>query len=187
MSPSIPLPFGPRLSFRDFTPADIPAVHEYASDPEVTRWSTWGPNTMDQTTSFVEDAAKAHLREDRTAYSLAAVLDGKTIGSVAVWTTDPHDLNGELGYTFHRAHWGNGYATEAVNQLLAIGFTALRLQRISATCHPRNLASVRVLEKTGFTQEGRLRSHRLVRGTRRDSLLYSILREEHTTLVPDHS
>lgn len=183
MSLSMPYPCGPRLSFRDFTSDDIPAVHEYTSDPEVTRWSTWGPNTLDQTTSFVEDAAQAHLNEDRTAYSLAAVLDGKTIGSVAVWTTDPHDRNGELGYTFHRAHWGNGYATEAVNQLLIFGFNTLQLERISATCHPGNIGSIRVLEKSGFTLEGRLRSHRLVRGARRDSLLYSILRDEHANPV----
>ena len=183
MSLSTPYPCGPRLRFRDFTPGDIPAVHEYTSDPEVTRWSTWGPNTLDKTTSFVEDAAQAHLNKDRTAYSLAAVLDGKPIGSVGVWTTDPHDRNGELGYTFHRAHWGNGYATEAVNQLLTFGFDTLQLERISATCHPGNIGSIRVLEKSGFILEGRLRSHRLVRGARRDSLLYSILREERTSPI----
>lgn len=180
MSFSTPYPRGPRLSFRDFTSADIPAVHEYTSDSEVTRWSTWGPNTLAQTTAFVEDAAQAHLAVERSAYSLAAVLEGKAIGSVAIWITDPHDHNGELGYTFHRAHWGKGYATEAVGWLLEFGFETLQLERISATCHPGNSGSIRVLEKGGFTLEGRLRSHRLVRGDRRDSLLYSVLRDEHT-------
>lgn len=179
MSTSTPYPRVPRLSFREFTPADIPAVHEYASDAEVTRWSTWGPNTLDQTAAFVEGASRAQGEPDRSAYSLAAVLDGRPIGSVAVWTTDPHDRNGELGYTFHRAHWGQGYATEAVGRLLSIGFETLRLERISATCHPGNAGSIRVLEKSGFTLEGRLRSHRLVRGVRRDSLLFSILRDGH--------
>lgn len=170
---------GPRLSFRDFATADISAVHEYASDPEVTRWSTWGPNTLEQTIAFVEDAAHAQLKADRTAFSMAAVLDEKVIGSVGIWTTDPHDSNGEIGYTFHRAYWGNSYATEAVSTLLRIGFDTLQFARIGATCHPGNIGSIRVLEKSGFTLEGRLRSHRLVRGDRRDSLVYSILREEH--------
>ena len=179
MSLSKSYPAGPRLSLRDFTAEDIPAVHEYSSDPQVTHWSTWGPNTLEQTASFVEDAAQEHLKEGRSAFSLAAVLEGKAIGSVAIWTTDPHDRNGELGYTFHRSYWGNGYATEATSQLLAYGFHTLKLERISATCHPGNLGSIRVLEKNGFTLEGRLRSHRLVRGSRRDSLLYSILRLEY--------
>ena len=107
------------------------------------------------------------------------MLDRDPIGSVSIWTTDPHDRNGELGYTFHRAYWGNGYATEAVGQLLLFGFTTLKLERISATCQPGNAGSIRVLEKSGFTLEGRLRSHRLVNGVRRDSLLFSILPGEH--------
>lgn len=185
MSLSKSYPRGPRLSFRDFKTADIADVHDFTSDPEVTRWSTWGPNTLEQTTAFIEDATRAHLEADRSAYSLAAVLDGRPIGSVAVWTTDPHDRNGELGYTFHRDYWGNGYATKAVSHLLEIGFNKLHLERISATCHPNNIGSIRVLEKSGFSLEGRLRSHRLVRGARRDSMLFSILREEHPSAVAE--
>ncbi|WP_368854288.1 GNAT family N-acetyltransferase [Nocardia abscessus] len=49
----------------------------------------------------------------------------------------------------------------------------MRLRRISATCHPDNHASARVLEKVGSTLEGRMRSHLFVRGARRDSLLYA--------------
>ncbi|SEE44442.1 Protein N-acetyltransferase, RimJ/RimL family [Arthrobacter alpinus] len=166
------------LQFRDFTRADIAAVHEYASDPLVTRWSTWGPNTLEQTAPFVEAAAEV-IGEIRTGYSLAAVLNDNVIGSLAVWTKDFSNRNGELGYTFHRAHWGKGYATESVGELLRLGFNTLKLERIGAICHPDNMGSIRVLEKNGFTFEGRLRSHRAVRGTRRDSMLFSILREEY--------
>ena len=174
-------PCGPRLSLREFTAADVAAVHEYASDPAVARWSTWGPNTWAETAAFVVDAAGQQLRADRAAYSLAAVLNGETIGSVGIWVTGLQDRNGGLGYTFHRSHWNQGYATEAVHLLLEFGFTTLELERIDATCHPDNAGSIRVLEKSGFTLEGRLRSHRLVRGDRRDSLLYAKLRHEHFT------
>ncbi len=170
---------GTALGFRAFDEADIPAVHEYTSDPEVCRWSTWGPNTLDQTASFVGEAVRGSLAESPTAFTLAAVVGGRAIGSVSVWTTDMHDRNGELGYTFHRAHWGKGYATEAVRHLLHLGFNVLGLERIGATCHPGNAGSVRVLEKSGFSREGLLRSHRLVNGARRDSLLFSKLRGEH--------
>lgn len=173
-SPAL-LPKTPRLSFRPFTTADIPDVHQYASDPEVSRYSTWGPNTLEQTATFVEEAAQSTSQAIHARFTLAAVLERQVIGSVSIWTTDPLDRNGELGYTFHRAHWGNGYATEAVGHLLGLGFGALALERITATCHPRNTGSLRVLQKSGFQEEGLLRSHRLVNGTRRDSLLFSIL------------
>lgn len=172
------LPGTPRLSFRRFTTADIPDVHQYASDPEVARYSTWGPNTLEQTAAFVEEAARALPQAIPSRFTLAAVLERRVIGSVSVWTTDPLDRNGELGYTFNRSHWGKGCATEAVGHLLGLGFGDLALERITATCHPGNTGSIRVLQKSSFQQEGLLRSHRLVNGTRRDSLLFSILRHE---------
>lgn len=175
-------PHGPRIGIREFTTDDLSAVHDYTSDPEVSQWSTWGPNTLDQTADFISAAAQAQFQEAREAYSLAAVADEQVVGSLGIWTTDSHDHNGELGYTFHRAHWGKGYATEAVALLLDFGFETLMFDRIAATCHPGNAGSIRVLEKCGFTLEGRLRSHRLVRGARRDSLLYSMLRDEYQGL-----
>lgn len=168
---------GAKLHYREFTIADVHDVHAYCSDPQVVQWSTWGPNTFDQTAAFIEDTVRTRGVKDRVAYSLAATLDGTVIGSVAVWTTDTDDRNGELGYTFHRSYWGNGYATEAVRQLLELGFGQLQLERIAATCHPDNIGSIRVLEKSGFQFEGRLRSHKLVRGARRDSLLYAVVRD----------
>lgn len=154
MNVSSPHLRGPRLSFRDFTPADIPDVHNYTADPLVSQWSIWGPDTLEQTTSSIEYAARAHLNEHRTSYTLADVLEGRAIGSVSIWITDESNRNGELGYTFHRAHWGKGYATEAVDQLLTFGFPTLGLQRIAATCHPENQGSTRVLEKNGFPSKG---------------------------------
>lgn len=172
-------PQGPRIGISEFTIDDLPAVHDYTADPEVSQWSTWGPNTLDQTADFIGLAAQAQFQEAREAYSLAAVADGQVIGSLGIWTTDSHDRNGELGFTFHRAHWGKGYATEAVSLLLDFGFETLEFARIAATCHPDNAGSIRVLEKSGFSFEGKLRSHRLVRGARRDSLLYSILPDDY--------
>lgn len=167
------------LSFRPFDLNDIPAVHEYASDPLVVQWSVWGPNTLAETTDYITDAVRADgsvaETEMAAGFTLAAVLADVAIGSLSIWTTDAHDRTGELGYTIHRAHWGNGYATEAVTYLLKLGFEKLRLERICATCDPANRASIRVLEKSGFTCEGRLRSHKTMRGARRDSLLFSIL------------
>jgi len=76
-------------------------------------------------------------------------------------------------------------ATEAAELLLRFGVDHLQLRRISATCHPDNHASVRVLEKAGLEYEGRMRSHLFVRGAWRDSLLYAAVNgdEQTDTLV----
>lgn len=166
---------GPRLLLRDFRAADVEAVHSFAADPVVTGFTDFGPNTPEESAEFVRAAvAQAHL-PDRTAFGLAAELaaTGQVIGSVSVAVTSVEHRRGDLGYVFHRAHWGQGYASEAAALLLAFGRGALGLHRVEATCHPDNRASARVLEKIGMRCEGRLRDHLLVRGAWRDSLLYA--------------
>ena len=59
----------------------------------------------------------------------------------------------ELGYWIARAHWGNGFATEAANQLIGIART-LGLARLEASHFLDNPASARVLEKLGFVGTG---------------------------------
>jgi len=62
-----------------------------------------------------------------------------------------------MGWVFHRAYHGHGYATEAAGALLQYSFAALHLHRIIATCQPENVASWRVMEKLGMRREAHFR------------------------------
>jgi RimJ/RimL family protein N-acetyltransferase len=165
---------GPRLTLARFHEGDLDAVHAFASDPVVCQFTTWGPSTIEDTRAFLVEATQP----TSDGHQVAVLLDDQVIGSAAVWTTSPQDRSGELGYTIHRDCWGRGYATEVANLLLQLGFERLGLERIAATCAPENAGSARVLEKVGFRREGLLRGHVLVRGTRRDSLLFGRLRTD---------
>lgn len=162
---------GTRLNLARFRRDDFEAVHAFASDPAVCTYTTWGPNGASDTQAFIEDA----MSPSETKYILAVVLHDRVIGSAAVWITDAADSLGEMGYTIAPAHWGKGYATEAAQLLLTLGFGDLRLERLAATCDPENLASAKVLEKAGFRYEGRLRGHVRAKGRRRDSLIFGRL------------
>ena len=59
----------------------------------------------------------------------------------------------EVGWMFHLAHRGKGYASEAARALMNYGFSTLGLHRIIATCDPRNVSSVRIMEKLGMRRE----------------------------------
>ena len=166
---------GPRLILRDLAPADLDAVHSFTSDPTVVQWSTWGPNSLAETRSFIMEAAAEPGLPDRTGFTLAVVLGDQVVGTAAVWTTSAADRTGELGYTLRRDVWGQGVGTEAAGLLLGHAFGPMGLERVEATCHPGNTGSVRVLEKNGFELEGRLRGHKRVNGKRRDSLLFAVL------------
>jgi ribosomal-protein-alanine N-acetyltransferase len=163
-----------RLLLREFVRSDWRAVHQYASDPEVVRYLTWGPNTEKETRAFIRSILRARRRGGRAGYDLAVVLrsEDRLIGGCAI-----HPATW-IGYVFNRACWGRGYATEAARALLALGFDGLGLHRVTATCDPQNLASARVLEKSGMQLEGRLREHVWQRDRWRDSLLYAILEDD---------
>jgi ribosomal-protein-alanine N-acetyltransferase len=144
-----------RLRLRRFRPGDLAAVHAYAGDPEVVRHMDWGPNDIADTEHFL---ALAVDPADGT-HPFAIEHDGELIGAVELRVTSGVHSRGEFGYVLARRCWGNGYATEA-----------------TATCDPANIASRRVLEKSGLQYEGHLRDYLRIRGEWRDRLLFAALR-----------
>ncbi len=136
---------------------------------------TWGPNSLTDTVNYLSDVVRRASAEPRTSFILAVVTsDGDLIGAVHLKFTDASHRQGELGYVIAKNSWGLGYATEVARCLIAFGFDELDLDRITATCHPDNLASARVLEKAGMRLEGTLRGNLQFRGASRDSQLYAI-------------
>jgi ribosomal-protein-alanine N-acetyltransferase len=86
----------------------------------------------------------------------------------------------EFGYWLGRAYWGRGIMTEAAGLLATHAFGAREVRRLEAHVFAPNVASVRVLEKLGFTREAVLRESYVERdGTIVDGYLYAKLRSEH--------
>lgn len=160
----------PRLRLREFTPGDHVAVHAFAGDAEVTRYTDWGPNTPEDTAAFLDEVVRESRARPRSRFALAVVEGAALIGSVELRITGEA---GELGYVLHRDRWGQGYATECAAAMLRLGFGELGLCRISAFCDPGNVASSRVLIKIGMRPGSRLRDHVQVRGRWRDRLIFA--------------
>jgi len=87
--------------------------------------------------------------------------------------TDVHRQTAELGYWLGQEFWGRGIMTEAVAAFTDFCFEEFQLRRIYAEPFANNPASARVLEKTGFAFEGRLKNNVLKDGKLLDSLLYA--------------
>lgn len=121
---------------------------------------------------YTEDARddKAHalfvFREDDDA-----LLGGVTLSNIRRGVAQ----TASLGYWAGQMHAGNGYITAAVRAVLRYAFEDLDLHRVEAACQPDNMASRRVLEKCGFTQEGVARAYLKINGQWRDHLLFGIV------------
>jgi ribosomal-protein-alanine N-acetyltransferase len=166
-----------RLVLRPLEAGDFRAVHAYASDPEVVRFMDWGPNTLDDTTVFLDRMITSAARSPRTQFPLAIVpaTGDVPVGVVELQIDSAEHRRADVGYVLGRSAWGHGYASEAAAAMLRFGFDELGLHKISATCDPDNRGSARVLEKIGMRREGVLRDHFLVRGQWRDRLLWAAL------------
>ena len=85
---------------------------------------------------------------------------------------------GSLGYWMGQRYAGRGHMTAAVGALVPFAFGSLRLHRLEAACIPTNVASIRLLERTGFMREGFAREYLCINGTWQDHLLYGLLKDD---------
>lgn len=112
------------------------------------------------------------------------LLTDKTTGSIIGrcglhnWNTE--HKRAELGYIMVDENFKNkGLMSEAVEKVLSYGFGELELHRIEALTAKGNIASLKILEKNHFRQEGILRQHYFVNNTYEDSLIFAILFDEY--------
>ncbi|MBL4662979.1 MAG: GNAT family N-acetyltransferase, partial [Flavobacteriaceae bacterium] len=85
---------------------------------------------------------------------------------------------GEIHYSLHPNHWGQGFATETVNAVISYGFSELRLHRIEAGVATQNYKSVALLERVGMLREGLCRKILPLQSGWMDNYMYAILEED---------
>jgi [ribosomal protein S5]-alanine N-acetyltransferase len=83
-----------------------------------------------------------------------------------------------IGYWIGTPEAGRGRMTDALCLLAPFAFRVLQLHRLEAGCVPGNWASIRVLEKSGFVQEGVARRYLRINGEWRDHLLFARLADD---------
>jgi ribosomal-protein-alanine N-acetyltransferase len=169
-----------RLFLREPTGDDEADVHEYASDPEVSRFESWGPNTPEATHEVIESWLKQREQWPREEVNLAVELKSqhKLIGVVTLRIKDTASRTADLGFAFNRRYWNQGYATEATSAIVDVAFRSLGLRRVWAGCDTRNAGSYHVMEKLGMRREGKFHKEVLQKGEWRDSYRYVVLEEE---------
>ena len=85
---------------------------------------------------------------------------------------------GEIYYKLSPVHWGKGYATEVSKALIKSGFEHFELHKVEAGVATENLASIKVLEKSGMTREGLRRKILPIRGEWKDNYHYAIVEDD---------
>ena len=121
--------------------------------------------------------------ESGTAFEYAVFLKGDEpiyIGNAGFVTVSQKHLSAEIGYFIDEAYANQGYATEACERLLHLGFHTHLFNRVYARCMARNIASQRVLKKIGMRHEGRFLQEFKKNNQFEDIDYFAILKHEYT-------
>ncbi|WP_436776889.1 GNAT family N-acetyltransferase [Yinghuangia sp. YIM S09857] len=170
---------GMRLRLRELAPGDEPGVLAIYGDREATRHLSFEPRSAEEVAGVVAGAVRSAGAEPRVEYVLAAVPHDapEDIVGITRLATEPQRA-ATIGFALRPDSWGQGFGTEVVHLLCALGFGQLGLHRIWAARSPLNTASAETLRKAGMTEDGRIRDHVHVRGAWRDSIFHAILEHE---------
>lgn len=175
---------GELVRLRDFRSDDLDDSLAVVSDDRVTRWLSFDSLTREQQERRLADTIERAKNTPRTEYYLAVTThtDDRLIGFARLGLSGVKAA--KIGGAIAFEHRGKRYAIDATRTMITYGFTTLGLHRITAATAPANAASIGILERLGFTREGRLRDHVFTNGAWRDSELYSVL--EHEWPPPEH-
>jgi RimJ/RimL family protein N-acetyltransferase len=145
----------PRLLLRDLLPEDAAGFLEMERDPEVHTYLGKKPVTEIEKIYGAIDMIRAQY--DKYSTGRCAVIE-KSSGNFMGWAGLKYvdfEVNGntgfyDMGYRFAKRYWGKGYASEAAAVSAQFAWDVLKAQEISAFVDTGNIASQKVLEKTGL-------------------------------------
>jgi [ribosomal protein S5]-alanine N-acetyltransferase len=163
-----------RLLLRRITPSDLPYFVDIHQDPEVARYIGAGnPRPREETEKWLDDILESYARVNLGQLAVIRKADGAVLGrcglsDAAVELTPAEgamrkgwffstqvppgvaiELLPELGYTFGKDAWGQGYASEAAKCVYNYALTSLDLPKIMSVIFSDNRASLGVARKFG--------------------------------------
>jgi RimJ/RimL family protein N-acetyltransferase len=169
-----------RLVLRALRPDDAEAMFAYRADPEIMRYQSWEPQSLDDVRAFITSVSVSEPYAPGTWRQLAIALRAthELIGDCGVHVPQHTPEQVELGITLAPAFHGHGYAAETVRALLRLAFETLGKHRVFGSIDPRNAASLALMRRTGFRQEAHFVESLRFKGEWADDVVFAMLARE---------
>ena len=179
-APAFPTLATPRLQLREIGPPDALALFEIHGNAEAMKWFGADPVAdLAGAMRLVEVFASWRLQANPgTRWGLQRHGTSTLIGSCGLFGWNRNWRKCTLGYELLPAAQGQGLMFEALCTVLNWGFECMQLNRVEALIHPQNAPSLKLVERLGFVEEGRLREVARWSGRQHDMLQVALLRRE---------
>jgi len=142
-----------KIRIREHIPDDLEEFVEWQTDPEYGKYISWLPRSQKEAKKHFEKSIINQTDNKRSQYFFAVVDSdsGEYLGDVG-FTLDDKKF-GDCGWFIRKRYKNLGIATKAVKELIRFAFLELNLSKLTASCLKSNVASMRIMEKCGFTQK----------------------------------
>lgn len=165
-----------RLLFERIAVEHAPRLFQWRSNEEVMRYiARPKPKTMADVVDLIHRNNDLIAKNEGLVWMLKLKDRGEYCGNILLWQLSKENHRAEVGYMLGPEFWRRGLVSEALQEVLRYAFQELYLHSIEANVDPRNEASCKLLEKTGFTREAFFRQNLLWEGEFLDTVIYSLL------------
>ncbi len=167
-----------RLRLRELTAGDAAEVFAIYGDGLVTQFSEMTTlENVEQARAVTGHFQAEHARGTGIRWAMADKTTARVIGTVGLGWHRPN-FSALLSYDVVREFWNQGMGSEALRAVVGHCFASTDTNRISATTTLDNGASMRLLQKLGFTEEGVLRDWGFWKGKFVDLRCFALLRKD---------
>jgi RimJ/RimL family protein N-acetyltransferase len=183
-----PVLTGEHCALRELQVADAPLLVPVLTDPEVMRFMSPPPATVERFAWFIEWSRREREAGRYLAFALVPHAQAAPVGVLQLRQLEPEFRTAEWGVAMAPQYWGAGLFLDAARLLLDFAFTDLGVHRLEARAALANSRSQAAMRKLGAVQEGVLRrSLTTADGQRLDQVLWSLLDEDwrQLTAQPD--
>jgi len=184
----LPVLRGALSSLRELEREDAPNLLPLLSTPEVARFISPPPHSLEQFAWFIETSRSERAAGRYAAFALVPHGYHAAVGVVQLRQTERGFVTAEWGFAMGSRWWGSGLFMDASRLLLDFAFDTVGVHRLEARAALANARCQAAMQKLGAVREGVLRkSLTAADGTRLDQVLWSLLADdwrESTTVVP---
>ncbi|MBO7700299.1 MAG: GNAT family N-acetyltransferase [Eubacteriaceae bacterium] len=160
-----------RLVIRPMNVTDIPALKKWMPDGSIYTYWGKGPGKAEKHPELLFEKKERSTKSFHLG--IAEKETDEVIGDVWVYLIE-NDRMAQIAIRLSKEKHGRGYGTEALSAMTGFCFENTELKRLWTQVDVRNTASVRMLEKCGYTREGLIRQGKMV-NTWCDHYIYGIL------------
>jgi Acetyltransferases, including N-acetylases of ribosomal proteins len=147
----LPLLSTGNFSMRNLLPTDDHEIFALRSSEEINRYlDRPKANSIDDARNFIARITAGIANNESIFWVITPKNASEFLGTICLWKISREESKAEIGFELLPEHHGKGIMQEVIPEVIRFGFEQMKLDAIEAELSPRNLKSVKLLERNHF-------------------------------------